>query len=526
MRRSDAASDRADLTFFQIAVWILAAISVPDVPARALQLSSLALFVATWVGVLGTTSFGYLSSSGLPITLLPCFQCFLVITGFNRSVEMAFILASFLGTLSFSGRAGRTLREGMVTSARASLVSWASLRATRFVVGSLLPAESLEGIPDLALASMLALVLLLAFSILLRSFGSGGRLFAPAFHPFRLMHGLALPATFLPLLLPAMAEALLRTGDPGKDPSWMLPAGFAAILTAQVVTTISLERSKWSQGRALSLEKAMARLSRRLALAEAPVAALQGLAVELYDAIGPRALRVSWNGFSYIQPAGAPLPASRSLRRRGRSGLTTEIWADSSTVLDPSRLDSFVSQTEAALKSIELGSSISREAWNCMEVMVQSLDRSDHRLAGHSKRVARLSLETGRRMNLQAGLLDSLRMSALLHHVAPGVLASRPYEDLPDADSSLSGFALPHEAVEGLTRVRENYDGTGLPDGLAGNSIPIQARILAVADEFITEAERTEEASALRAVKLRAGSLYDPAIAQVLQKLLEEGFET
>jgi hypothetical protein len=525
MRQSDARADRPDLTLFQIAVWILAALSMPDIPENALRLSDLALFVATWVGVLGATSFGYLSSGGINVTLLPCFQCFLVMTGFGRAVEVAYVLASFLGTLSFSGRIGRNLRESLVTSTRACLMSWATLRASRFAFAMLVPRDALDGMPALAAASIVALLLLQLFSTLFRAVGAGGRLFAPSVHPFRILHGTALPASFMPLLLPALEEAF-RFGDPGKDPSWLLPMGFATILAAQVATTISLERSRWSRGRALPLEKAMARLSRKLAVAEAPAAALQGLAVEINEAIAPRALRVSWNGLSFLQPAGVPLPSWKSLRRKGRGGLLAEIWADSSTVLDPSRLDSFVSQTEAALQSIELGSSISREAWSCMEAMVQSLDRSDHRLAGHSKRVARLALETGRLMNLQAGLLDSLRMSALLHHVAPGVLSSRPYEDLPDGDSSLSRFALPQEAVDGLTRVRENFDGTGVPDGLSGTGIPIQARILAVADEFVTEAEREDEESALRAVRLRAGSLYDPAIVQVLQKLMEEGFET
>jgi len=525
MKSPEQQLERTGPTVFQFAVWVLAALSVPDPANGPIQVSGLALFVATWVGVLGSTAFGYLSSSGFPVTLLPCFQCFLVVTGFSRSVEVAFLLASFLGTLSFSGRVGRGVREGMATSARASLVGWASLRASRFVFASVLPDQSAAGLPLLALESLLALLLLQLFTALLGSVGAARGSLTAALRPNRFVHGVALPATFLPLLLPAVEEAV-HAERGGAGPSWLLPAGFATVLAAQVAATISLERSKWARGRELPIERAMAALSRRLAVAEAPAAALQGLAVELQEALAPRALRVGWSGMSFIQPAGTALPSSRPLRRKGRGGLSAEIWPDASTVLDPSRLDSFVTQTEAALQSIELGSSISREAWNCMEAMVQSLDRSDHRLAGHSKRVARVAVEIGRRMNLRSGLLDSLRMSALLHHVAPGVLSSRPYEDLPDGDQSLSRFALPQEAVDGLSRIRENFDGTGTPDGLTGNSIPIQARILAVADELITEGERADEATALRTVGLRAGSLYDPSIVEVLKRLLEEGFET
>jgi|WetSurMetagenome_2_1015567.scaffolds.fasta_scaffold00236_20 HD-GYP domain-containing protein (c-di-GMP phosphodiesterase class II) len=509
---------------FQLLVWILAAVSVPDSPAPSSSIESLTLMIATWVGVLGATAFSYLSSSGISVSLVTCFQCLLVMTGFDRASEAAFLIACFLGTMSFSGRIGLGARDGAGLSLRAALTQWAALRIAGFVYAVTIPAGLSGTLPGAAACSVFAIVLLQASALVLRSIGGRGRLLRTEFSFARLMHGVALPVFFMPFLLPAVTGAV-GPGAARGDVSLLLPAGVASMITVQVAMALSLERSKWSQGRALSLEKAMAALSRRLVSSKNPAAALQSLAVELQEAIRSRAIRVTWGNLSMALPSGSPLPRGKPLRRTGRAGLQAEIWADPATVLDPARLDAFVLQTEAALQSIELGSSISREAWNCMEAMVQSLDRSDHRLAGHSKRVARLATELGRRLNLQPGLLDSLRMSSLLHHVAQFVLTSRPYEDLPDADSSLSRFALPGEAIEGLTRMRENFDGTGLPDGLAGNIIPIQARILSVSDEFITGVERMGGDAAMTAVSQRSGSLYDPAIVQVLSATLEDGFE-
>ncbi|HRY61409.1 MAG TPA: HD domain-containing phosphohydrolase, partial [Candidatus Fermentibacter sp.] len=68
-------------------------------------------------------------------------------------------------------------------------------------------------------------------------------------------------------------------------------------------------------------------------------------------------------------------------------------------------------------------------------------------------------------------------------------------------------------------------DGSGQPSGLSASSIPISARILAVADEYVSELERGTPQTAMSVVSLRAGSLFDPAVVSTLASSLELGFE-
>jgi HD-GYP domain-containing protein (c-di-GMP phosphodiesterase class II) len=183
--------------------------------------------------------------------------------------------------------------------------------------------------------------------------------------------------------------------------------------------------------------------------------------------------------------------------------------------LEIERLRSFLSHTGTALRNLELRRSANREAWTCMETMVYSLDRADKRLAGHSKEVARMALELARRLRLGAALQDNLRMAALLHHIAPTLL--REHEVI-----SGGGFSLPAPTVETLTHVGENVDGSGRPDGLQKDTIPLLSRILRVADDYVSEMERSGTEEALAGLRRRAGSIYDASLVAMVRSIAEE----
>lgn len=514
----------SELTLFQVALWILFGLSFPDPAAAFHEQFEPMLLVAAWAGTAVLAAFSFLTSSGMTISLLPCLQVMFAIMGFTRLMEIAWTVSVFAGTMAFSTRTGSEAPESAKRSVRAALVSWASLRAAAFVCGRIHSGGfgSLADTIPVAVAGMAAVQIL---TTVLRGAGTTGRYLELDLSARRTAHKVLMPLLFCLLILPAVWRL---TGSEAGVKSGSLPtllAGVASLVAAQTAMTGLLEKSKWSQGRALLSERAMARLSQKLAVASSTLQAMQALAREAFSVLHPSLIRVTWGGISVTCPAGFPTPEGRPLRKSGRSGLLIDLWPNPSTILDSARVDSFVSQTETALQSLELRLSVDREAWQCMEAMVYSLDRSDHRLAGHSKRVARLALETGRRMSLQAGLLDSLRMSALLHHVAPLVLSEKQDEDLARGDVSLTRFRLPDDALAGVTGLSEHFDGTGLPSGLKGESIPIQARILAVADEYVTELERGGPASAAGALRMRSGTLYDPVIVEAVLDMLNQGFE-
>jgi HD-GYP domain-containing protein (c-di-GMP phosphodiesterase class II) len=119
---------------------------------------------------------------------------------------------------------------------------------------------------------------------------------------------------------------------------------------------------------------------------------------------------------------------------------------------------------------------------------------------GVSSRVARFCEALGRAMNLQDMRLKQLRIAALLHDIGqlsvservmakPGILSVDELELLRnhpvysrDVIGAITGL---EEVAEWVAAHHERPDGRGYPDGHTGNEIPLEARILAIADAYV-----------------------------------------
>ena len=134
-----------------------------------------------------------------------------------------------------------------------------------------------------------------------------------------------------------------------------------------------------------------------------------------------------------------------------------------------------------------------------LEMLARTIDARDPTTAGHSQRVAAYAVAIGGRLGLDAAQVQTLRRGGLLHDVGkigvsdtvlnkPGALS--PTERAEMERHTLMGFALLGDLpflAEELPLIRghhERWDGLGYPDGLAGEAIPLGARILAVADAY------------------------------------------
>ena len=117
----------------------------------------------------------------------------------------------------------------------------------------------------------------------------------------------------------------------------------------------------------------------------------------------------------------------------------------------------------------------------------------------HATNVTRVALEIGRRLGLPRAELVSLGIGALLHDVGklavPAELLESPHRLTAEewtlvrahsaaGESLVSGF-FRHPSVRAVVRWHhERIDGSGYPDGLSGEAIPLVARIVAVADAY------------------------------------------
>ncbi len=176
-----------------------------------------------------------------------------------------------------------------------------------------------------------------------------------------------------------------------------------------------------------------------------------------------------------------------------------------------------------------------------MESLSATVDARDSYTAGHSRRVQKLALAIGRELKLSEPELDLLGHAALFHDI--GKLAVPDAILLKPARLSLEewGVMRKHadegariierlgflaDAVPAIRHHHERWDGSGYPDGLAGEDIPLGARIIHVADALdsmlttrIYQAQRPVE-EALEQLGSGAGKQFCPRCARCAERVL------
>jgi len=130
-----------------------------------------------------------------------------------------------------------------------------------------------------------------------------------------------------------------------------------------------------------------------------------------------------------------------------------------------------------------------------------ALDERDNYTFGHSARVTEMSVALGRRIGLSAMKLEALELGSILHDIGkigisdailnkPQALSREEQELIeqhPEKGERILGETRDAKTTLVLGCIRghhERYDGQGYPDGLAGESIPLEARIIAIADAY------------------------------------------
>jgi diguanylate cyclase (GGDEF)-like protein/putative nucleotidyltransferase with HDIG domain len=197
--------------------------------------------------------------------------------------------------------------------------------------------------------------------------------------------------------------------------------------------------------------------------------------------------------------------------------------------------------------SLEQANRLLRErSTAAMESLSATVDARDAYTAGHSRRVQQLALAIGRELGLSQAELDLLGHAALFHDIGklavPDAILLKP-STLTDEEWALMqrhsdegariidrlGFL--NDAVPAIRHHHERFDGTGYPDSLAGEDIPLGARIIHVADALdsmlttrIYRAARPAH-EALEELRRGAGSQFCPRCVNALERLLQGELE-
>jgi diguanylate cyclase (GGDEF)-like protein len=175
--------------------------------------------------------------------------------------------------------------------------------------------------------------------------------------------------------------------------------------------------------------------------------------------------------------------------------------------------------------------------------LVRFVDARDPQTANHSELVSALAEGIGLQFHLDPETLEDLRLAGLLHDLGkiglPDAVLKEARTLTDDEHTMVKRHPeFGHSLLEGLgvERVQEwvlhhheHWDGSGYPNGLAGEQIPLGARIILVADAFVAiTTDRPyrpaqSERAALRELRAHAGTQFDPSVVRALELHLSAG---
>ena len=172
-----------------------------------------------------------------------------------------------------------------------------------------------------------------------------------------------------------------------------------------------------------------------------------------------------------------------------------------------------------------------------VKALAAAIDGKDKYTRGHSERVSRISVAIGKRMGMGTDELETLRISALLHDVGkiavddailkkPAALTEAEFEIMKTHPQKgykiMSQIPAMKDFLPGMYMHHEMVNGQGYPQGLTGDQIPLQAKIVSVADTFDAMtidrpySKGMELGAALERLRSFVGTRYQSEVVEAL----------
>lgn len=200
-------------------------------------------------------------------------------------------------------------------------------------------------------------------------------------------------------------------------------------------------------------------------------------------------------------------------------------------------VQSLSAQVAVAIENEELKERMERTYVETVAALAAAVEARDEYTRGHSRRVTGYAVAIARTLGLPGEFIRDLESAALLHDIGkigiPDHVLHSPGAPPPEGSSFIFGHPIGGEnilkPVGSLARLcpvvrhhHERFDGTGYPDRLRGESIPLAARILAVADSYdamvsgrVYQRTRTHGEALAELARCR-GTQFDPKCVEAL----------
>lgn len=177
-----------------------------------------------------------------------------------------------------------------------------------------------------------------------------------------------------------------------------------------------------------------------------------------------------------------------------------------------------------------------------IQALSKSLEAKDPFTSGHSNRVEKYAVELAEAFNLSFGRIQNIKIAAALHDIGKiGIndqilnkaakLTQEEYQHVMEHPAIGAGIICNVDFLKGITGIikhhHERYDGTGYPDGLKEDQIPIEACILAIADSY--DAMTTDrpyrkaltQEKAIEEIEKNSGTQFHPVLAKEFIEIIK-----
>jgi HD-GYP domain-containing protein (c-di-GMP phosphodiesterase class II) len=239
------------------------------------------------------------------------------------------------------------------------------------------------------------------------------------------------------------------------------------------------------------------------------------------------------------------LAATTSQIAEGNLAVRATVRGEDEIALLGSNFNDMASNIEALVRKLKQALRQNQELFlETIRTLAAAIDAKDPYTRGHSERVSSYSMAISRHLELNQEEVFRVHIAAILHDVGklgiresilnkPGGLSDDEFEIMRQHPSIgaqiMSPIRMLKDIIPGIRNHHETWDGSGYPDHLEGEEIPMVARIIGVADTFdaMTTTRPYQQAMSLEYVlaKMRSmsGSRFDPVVVEAFMAAVEAG---
>jgi putative nucleotidyltransferase with HDIG domain len=210
---------------------------------------------------------------------------------------------------------------------------------------------------------------------------------------------------------------------------------------------------------------------------------------------------------------------------------------------DKEILNSFANQVVIALRNANIIEDLNNYFVHITEILIQAMENESLGPKGHFMRLARLTTQMGGKLGISGKDYNNLYYASLLHDIGKIKISKKIDISFNAKDSfnsvqnkislhpvvganMLKQINLFKDIIPIVKHHHENYDGTGYPDGLSGEKIPLASRIISVVEDYTKIIynkhieSHSENEKALNKLFSLTGIKYDPKVINALKEII------